>query len=68
MPERLPVRLVFAESGAFHTLLVYIPASVFERYDRLIDVLREEPAVTGDVYVDPRRLVAAYVDRGENDR
>ena len=54
------IRLVFADSGSFHDLVVRLPADVLARYDRLIDALREEPAITGQIYVDPRRLVAAY--------
>jgi hypothetical protein len=65
--EQLPVRLVLAEGGSFHTLVVEIPAALVERYDRLIDLLREEPAVTGAIYVDHRRLVAAYIDNGGGD-
>lgn len=59
---RVPVRLVFADRGSFHDLLVHLPADVLGRYDRLIDALREDLEVTAQVYVDPRRLVAAYVE------
>jgi hypothetical protein len=57
--ERIAVRLVFADQGSFHELLVHLPASVLDRHERLIDSLREEP-VTAELYVDLRRLVAAY--------
>jgi hypothetical protein len=60
MSERIAVRLVFADSGSFHDLVVQLPADVLQRYERIIDALREDPAVTGEIYVDPRRLVAAY--------
>lgn len=59
--ERVPVRLVFADRGSFHDVVVRLPADVLGRYERLIDALREEPALTGALFVDTRRLVAAYV-------
>jgi hypothetical protein len=58
--NRVPVRLVFADRGAFHELVVQLPADVLARYDRIIDALREDLEITGDIYVDRRRLVAAY--------
>ncbi len=58
----LPVRLVFADRGAFHETTVHLPSEVLQRYDRIIDALREDEAVTAQMYVDPRRLVAAFVE------
>lgn len=58
---RTSVRLVFADRGAFHDVVVQLPADVLARHERIIDALREEPSITGEVYVDMRRLVAAYV-------
>lgn len=60
MNDRVPVRLVFADRGAFHEVLVQLPAQLLARHERLIDALREDPDITGEVYVDHRRLVAAY--------
>ncbi len=57
---RVPVRLVFADRGSFHELVVRLPADLLAGYERLIDALREDPGITGEVFVDPRRLVAAY--------
>ena len=59
---RIAVRLVLADRGAFHEIVVHLPADVLERYGRLIDALREDPAVTAEIYVDARRLVAAHVE------
>lgn len=53
--------MVFADRGSFHDVVVRLPADVLGRYERLIDALREEPALTGALFVDTRRLVAAYV-------
>jgi hypothetical protein len=59
--RQVDVRLVFADSGAFHDVVVKLPAEVLARYERIIDALREDPAITADVYIDTRRLIAAVV-------
>lgn len=60
------IRLVFAHDGAFHAEVVSVPAERIEQYDRLIDLLREEPSVTRQLYVDSRKLVSAsLVDEDE---
>lgn len=60
MNDKVPVRLVFADRGAFHEVLVQLSSELLDRHERLIDALREDPEVTGEIYVDYRRLVAAY--------
>jgi hypothetical protein len=60
--RRVAVRLVFADRGSFHDLVVQLPAGAIERYGRIIDALREDPAITAEMFVDRRRLVAAYVE------
>jgi hypothetical protein len=57
---RVPVRLVFADRGSFHDMVVELPAEILGRYERIIDALREDPEITGELYVDSRRLVAAF--------
>ena len=59
--SRVAVKLIFADRGVFHDLIVHLPADVLSRHERIIDALREEPEVTGEVYVDLRRLVAAHI-------
>lgn len=59
--NRVSVKLVFADRGTFHDLVVQLPADVLQRHERIIDALRGEPEVTGEMYLDLRRLVAAYV-------
>jgi hypothetical protein len=61
---RVRVRLVFADRGSFHDLIVELPADVLGRYERIIDALREDAMITGELYVDTRRLVAAYRAEG----
>lgn len=53
------VRLVFADEGTFHSVFVDVPNESFSSYERLIDLLREDPSVTGGLYVDMKRLVTA---------
>jgi hypothetical protein len=57
----VPVRLVFADQGTFHAETVQVPQDVINRYERLIDLLREEESVTQHMYVDMGRLVSAFV-------
>ena len=53
------VRLVFADEGTFHAVTVSLPVDRLDAYDRLVDLLREEPTVTRTLYVDLKRLVSA---------
>jgi hypothetical protein len=61
---KLGVKLVFADRGSFHDVTVQLPAAILARYSRIIDALREDPEITAQIYVDRRRLVAAYVEDG----
>jgi len=58
---RTMVRLVFADRGTFHVEIVDVPLTALDRYERLIDLLREEPEVARVLHIDPRRIVAAHV-------
>jgi len=53
------VRLVFADSGAFHEEEIEVPKASLEAHDRLIDCLREDPAVLERIHVDLDRLISA---------
>jgi hypothetical protein len=64
--QTVRVRLVFADQGTFHAESVQVPVDMLGRYDRLVDLLREEESVTRQLYVDMGRLVSAYVE-GEDD-
>ena len=55
------VKLVFADRGSFHDLVIDVPADSVQQYGRLIDALREDPRIAAGVYIDFRRLVAARV-------
>lgn len=55
------VRLLFVDDGSYHHEVVSIPASSTKKYDRLIDCVREDPAVLKSLHVDVDRLVTAYL-------
>jgi hypothetical protein len=55
------IRLVFADEGTFHAETITVPVEKLDEYERLIDLIREEPSVTRQIYVDLKRLVSAYV-------
>ena len=65
--DTVRISLLFADEGAFHHETIAIPAEAVERYDRLIDCLREEPAVLARIYVDVERLVSAQVEGDADD-
>ena len=55
------VRLLFVDQGVFHHEEMQVPAEAIDRYERLIDLLREEEAVLRRTHVDLDRLCAAQV-------
>jgi hypothetical protein len=59
------VRLLFADQGTYREMEIAVPTEALAQYDRLIDVLQEEPAVLKTTYVDLRRLCAAEVVGGK---
>ena len=65
MSARVPVRLVFADRGSFHDVIVYLSADALARHERIVDALREDPEITAEIYVNGRRLVAAVVIQDE---
>ncbi len=59
------VRLLFVDEGSYHELTVTLPSDVLAGYDRLIDCLREDPAVLKTLYVDVERLAGAWLVEDE---
>jgi hypothetical protein len=59
--ETVTLRLLFVDEGSYHREDVEIPAASVDSYERLIDCVREDPAVLERLYVDVRRLAAAYL-------
>ncbi len=59
--DRLKVRLLFVDGGSYHHEEMHLPAAALERYDRLIDCIREDEEVQKRVFVDTARLCSACV-------
>ena len=55
------IRLLFVDEGSYHHEEVEVPSEGLDGYDRLIDYLREDEAVLKSVFVDVKRLSAAWV-------
>lgn len=60
-PERRTVKLVFADGGAFHDVVISLSPATLDRHPRLIDALREDEELAATLFVNFRRLVAAHV-------
>ena len=58
---RVKVRLLFVDQGSYHHEEVEIPSEALERYDRLIDCVREDEHILKRMHVDLARLCSAYV-------
>lgn len=61
MSAQVKVRLILADGGDFLVQDVTVPAASLEGYERLIDALREDPAILKGLYIDHGRLVAAQL-------
>ena len=59
--EKVRVRLLFSDSGAFHHEELELSESLIREYDRLIDGLQEDPELLRGTYLDLGRLCAAWV-------
>ncbi|MEJ2205387.1 MAG: hypothetical protein P8170_14915 [Gemmatimonadota bacterium] len=58
------VRLLFVDEGHYHHEEVVIPGTALGDHERLIDCVREDPAVQRQLYVDVERLCAAWIVEG----
>lgn len=54
------IRLLFVDEGSYHHEVVRIPEEALEGHDRLIDALREDPAILARTWVDVSRLCAVH--------
>ena len=59
--ETATVRLVFVDKGVYHHEDIRLPGAGLDASERLIDCIREDPQVLGGLYVDFKRLCAAYL-------
>lgn len=64
-PATTSVRLLFADEGSFHAETIRVPLEALSEYERLVDLLREEPSITRQLHLDMKRLVSAYVVEDE---
>jgi len=61
------VRLLLADEGSFREVDIDVPSEAIGRYERLIDLLQEEPTVLQVNYVDLARLCSAQVIEAEGE-
>ena len=59
--EKVRIRMLFADSGAFYHEDMEVPASLVQGHDRLIDCLQEDQELLKRSYVDLDRLCGAWV-------
>ena len=59
--SEVTVRLLFVDDGAYHYEEISVEEGLLATYDRLIDVLREEPAVLNRIHIDLGRLCSAQI-------
>lgn len=65
--DAVKVRLLFVDEGSYHHEVIRLPDGVLDGYERLIDAVREEPAVLKRVHVDVDRLCAAWLVDDDDD-
>lgn len=59
--DRIRVRVLYAGRGGYHSEVISVPGSGMEEHERLIDFIREDPAVAAQCYIDAARLCSAQV-------
>lgn len=59
--ERVRVRLLYAEQGGYHSEVLSVPGAGLNDHERLIDFIREDPAVARECYIDAARLCSAHL-------
>ncbi|MDE2975150.1 MAG: hypothetical protein OXU64_10625 [Gemmatimonadota bacterium] len=58
---RIRVRVLYAGRGGYHAEVISVPGGGIEDHERLIDFIREDPAVAAKCYIDAARLCSAQV-------
>lgn len=59
--DRIRVRVLYAGRGGYHTEVISVPGGGMVEHERLIDFIREDPAVAAECYIDAARLCSAQV-------
>jgi hypothetical protein len=65
--ELVTVQLLFVDEGSYHREEIRIPGDTVDRYERLIDLLQEDPEVLRRTFVDLDRLCSAAIKVEEGD-
>ncbi len=65
--SQVGIRLLFVDEGSYHHETVRVAAELIEPHERLIDALREEPALLKRVHIDVDRLCGAWLLEGDGD-
>lgn len=65
--DRVRVRVLYAERGGYHSEVLSVPGAGLNDHERLIDFIREDPAVARECYVDAARLCSAQLVPGEGE-
>ena len=55
------IRLLFVDEGAYHSEEIRVPEALLSGYERLVDLLREEPFVLKWLHIDLDRLCSAQI-------
>ena len=55
------IRLLFVDEGAYHSEEIRVPEPLLSGYERLVDLLREEPFVLKRLHIDLDRLCSAQI-------
>ena len=58
---RIRIRVLYAGRGGYHAEVISVPGGGIEDHERLIDFIREDPAVAAKCYIDAARLCSAQV-------
>lgn len=61
------VRVLYAGRGGYHSEIVSVPDKGLNDHERLIDFIREDPAVARECYIDAARLCSAQIVADEEE-
>jgi len=64
--RRIQVRILYAGRGGYHSEVISVPGRGMEEHNRLIDFIREDPAVAAECYIDAARLCSAQIVEEED--
>ncbi len=59
--SEVTIRLLFVDEGVYHNEEIVVSTDLLSKYERLVDLLQEEPAVLKRLHVDLDRLCSAQI-------